>query len=181
MKILNPATIDPSKVTNIVFDWGGVITNIDYQATVEAFSKIGHKSFKDFFTHHHQHELFKRFEKGLIGPEEILAKIAHEIHAAVSGYDIEKAWCAMLLDTPSERIELLKKLGQLYNIYLLSNTNIIHTNNYTNYLRKVYQIDFPLLFKKAYYSFEMGMRKPDIEIFEFVLADSRLDPASTYR
>ena len=29
-------------------------------------------------------------------------------------------------------------------------------------------------FEKAYYSFELGMRKPDSEIFQFVLQDSNL-------
>jgi FMN phosphatase YigB (HAD superfamily) len=179
MKILNPATIDPTCITNIVFDWGGVITNIDYHATIDAFNKIGHHSFKEFFTHHHQDDLFKRFEMGLVSPEEIISKIAQEIGGHISGRDIEAAWCAMLLDTPYARIEILKKLRRKYGIYLLSNTNIIHTHYYINLLRKQYNIDFSLLFNKPYFSFEIGMRKPGHEIFEFVLSDSKLDPSTT--
>jgi glucose-1-phosphatase len=179
MKILNPATIDPTRITNIVFDWGGVITNINYHATVDAFSKIGHYNFEKFFTHHHQDNLFKNFEKGLVKPEELITSISNEIGKDISRKDIEIAWCAMLLDTPPARLEILKKLKDKYKIYLLSNTNSIHANYYTNLLRKLYNIDFPFLFQKVYYSYEVGMRKPDLEIFEFVITDSRLDPQST--
>jgi len=179
MKILNPATIDPTRITNIVFDWGGVITNIDYHATVGAFSKIGHPSFEKYFTHHYQDDFFKNFEKGLVKPEELIASISKEIGKEISLKDIEAAWCAMLLDTPPTRLEILKKLREKFKIFILSNTNSIHVNYYENLLKKKYKIDFPSIFHKVYYSFELGMRKPDIEIFEFVLTDSKLDAQST--
>jgi FMN phosphatase YigB (HAD superfamily) len=179
MKILNPATIDPTRITNIVFDWGGVITNIDYHATIDAFSKIGHHSFENYFTHHHQDDFFKKFEKGLVEPEELIKSISNEVGKDCSQKDIEMAWCAMLLDTPPVRLEILKKLKNKFKIFILSNTNTIHANYYTNLLKELYHIDFPSLFHKVYYSFEIGMRKPDLEIFEFVLSDSQLDPKTT--
>jgi epoxide hydrolase-like predicted phosphatase len=179
MKILDPAIIDPKRVTNIVFDWGGVITNIDYHATINAFSKLGHNTFEKFFTHHHQDDFFKNFEKGFITPEELITSISQEIGNETSSAEIEKAWCAMLLDTPLIRLEMLKKLREKYQIFILSNTNSIHVNYYTSILRNLYNIDFPSLFHKVYYSFEVGMRKPDLEIFEYVLTDSKLDPETT--
>jgi glucose-1-phosphatase len=179
MKILNPSHIDCNHVTNIIFDWGGVITNIDYNATIRAFDKIGHKSFDQFFTHHHQDDFFKNLEKGMIGPDELYATIRKETGNEASRSAIDAAWCAMLLDTPVERLEILKKLGRKYNIFLLSNTNSIHANYYNDYLKKIYSIDFPSYFNKVYYSHEVGMRKPDPEIFEFVLKDSKLKRATT--
>lgn len=179
MKILNPVHIDRERVTNIIFDWGGVITNINYHATIEAFDKIGHKSFEKYFTQHHQDDFFKKLEKGMIGPDELYNSIRKETGNPIPKEQIDEAWCAMLLDTPHERIEILKKLGTRYNIFLLSNTNSIHTNYYNEVLRKTYGINYPALFRKVYYSHEAGMRKPDLEIFEYVLKDSSLDPAVT--
>lgn len=179
MKILNPVHIDRERVTNIIFDWGGVITNIDYQATIHAFDKIGHKSFEKYFTHHHQDDFFKKLEKGMICPEDLYASIRDEVGSKVSQELIDNAWCAMLTDTPYERIEILEKLNKRYKIFILSNTNSIHANYYNGFLNKTYGIDFPGLFDKVYYSHEIGMRKPDLEIFEYVLNDSKLDPAST--
>jgi glucose-1-phosphatase len=179
MKILNPVHIDRACVTNIIFDWGGVITNIDYHATIHAFDKIGHKSFEKYFTHHHQDDFFKKLEKGMIGPDELYSSIRNETDNNVSKELIDNAWCAMLLDTPFERIKILKELGKLYKIFILSNTNPIHANYYNGFLKKKYGINFRGLFNKVYYSHEVGMRKPDLEIFEYVLKDSQLDPAST--
>jgi len=179
MKILNPVHIDRNHVTNIIFDWGGVITNIDYHATVEAFEKLGFKSFEKYFTKHHQDDFFKKLEKGNLGAENFYSSIRTETGNNISDELIDKAWCAMLLDTPYERIELLQKLKNKFKIFILSNTNTIHANYYNNFLKMTYGIDFPGFFDKVYYSHEMGMRKPDVGIFDFVLKDSQLDPAAT--
>ena len=85
----------------------------------------------------------------------------------------------MILDFPNERINLLKELSKKYRIFLLSNTNEIHYHQYNKDLIDQYGFDLSSLFEKAYYSHEIGMRKPDPEIFEFVLNDSKLIPAET--
>jgi putative hydrolase of the HAD superfamily len=97
----------------------------------------------------------------------------------VSDQSFDKAWGAMLLDFPKARIDLLKELGEKYNVYLLSNTNAIHYNQYTQDFIDQYGFEFNSLFVKVYYSFQMGMRKPDVEIFEFALSDSNLLPKET--
>ena len=78
MKISKPENIVPDRITNIIFDWGGVITNIDYHRTVDAFSQLGHKSFDSFFTQHYQDELFKRYETGSATTSEIMDEISRE-------------------------------------------------------------------------------------------------------
>ncbi len=85
----------------------------------------------------------------------------------------------MLLDFPKERIELLQRLNKKYRLFLLSNTNEIHFHQYNNDLINQFGFDLNSLFEKAYYSFELGMRKPDTEIFEYALNDSILDPFET--
>ena len=179
MKIINLDGIDPKSILNIVFDWGGVITNIDYQAAVNAFNKIGHTSFDNFFSNKLQNDLFGRIEKGLVEPEEFYNEIRTTIGNSYTNDTIKKAWCEMLLDTPYERINLLMKLRSKYAVFLLSNTNKIHTDYYTNYLNQTYKIDFQGVFQKTYFSHELCMRKPDPEIFKFVLFDSNLNPKQT--
>jgi FMN phosphatase YigB (HAD superfamily) len=179
MKISHPVNIDLKSVRNIIFDWGGVITDIDFTLTVEAFRKLGCDSFDDFFNKHPQNDTFKKFEAGQIGPQSIYEILREAIGLNVTEEQLKEAWCAMLLDTPRERIELLRKLGEQYNIYLLSNTNIIHVEYYLEVLNRTYTLDFKSLFKKVYYSHEIGMRKPDIKIFKLVIGDNNLDPAKT--
>jgi HAD superfamily hydrolase (TIGR01509 family) len=179
MKIINLDSIDKKSISNIVFDWGGVITNINFDATIKAFADLGFTSIENIFDNYHQQELFSKLEKGLVEPNEFYNRMRQISGTKWSDAEIQKAWCKMLLNTPISRIELLKKLRDKYKLYLLSNTNKIHSDYYNDYLEDKYNIDYEGLFNKVYYSHEMGMRKPDLEIFEFVLADETLFPAET--
>jgi len=79
-----------------------------------------------------------------------------------------------------ERIEILKRVKKTHRIFLLSNTNDIHIKYINNYLQKEYAMpDLTSLFEKTYLSYEIGMRKPDAEIFEFVLKENDLIPSET--
>ncbi|MBA7540688.1 D-ribitol-5-phosphate phosphatase [subsurface metagenome] len=179
MKISNLEHIDQESISNIIFDWGGVITNIDYQATVQAFENLGYISFHERFSQIHGDDLFQRLEKGLAEPEELYKIISDDIGKSVSNHSFKKAWNAMILDTPPVRIKILKKLRNKYKIFLLSNTNTLHVNYAAKRFKNEHQMNFPSLFHKVYYSYEIGMRKPDVEIFEYVLTDSKLNADET--
>ena len=81
----------------------------------------------------------------------------------------------MILDIPYENIELLRQLKTKYRIFLLSNTNQIHLDKYTLDVKRAFDIDsLDVLFEKTYYSHEMNMRKPNLDIYESVLVKSNL-------
>lgn len=166
-------------IKNIIFDLGVVIINIDTDLTVRAMKNLGFNDFQESYTLFRQTDLFNKLEKGLISDEDFRTELRKHVKNEVKDEDFDKAWSAMLLDFPLERINLIKNLGERYNIYLLSNTNAIHYNQYSKDFKNEYGFDFNSLFKKAYYSFQMGMRKPDINIFEFALSDSNLKPEET--
>ena len=179
MKISKPVSIDFNTITTLVFDWGGVITNIDPEATINAFAELGHRSFPNYFNGAVHDTLFLQFEKGEVNDEEIYARLRSAIGKPVPEDKLKQALCAMLLDTPVSRLKLLEKLKQKFRLLLLSNTNSIHSGYYNNYLLHKYKIDFKSLFDKVYYSHEIGMRKPDSEIFQYVLSDAGLNPVET--
>jgi putative hydrolase of the HAD superfamily len=118
-------------------------------------------------------------EKGFIKPEQFHDEINSQLEKEKSSEEIDKAWGAMLLDFPKERIELLQNLSKKYRLFLLSNTNEIHYHQYNQNLIDQFGFGLNSLFEKAYYSFELGLRKPDAEIFEYVLSDAGLDPSKT--
>jgi glucose-1-phosphatase len=168
------------KHKNIIFDLGGVIVNIDYNLTKEAFKKLGVENFNALFSQSNQTKLFDEYEKGNISSIEFLEQIQNVIPFAVSQNQIIDAWNAMLLDLPDERIETLKKVSKHYRIFLLSNTNDIHIKCFLNYVKTQKHLsDFWGLFEKAYLSFQVGMRKPDAEIFEYVLHQNKLKASET--
>jgi glucose-1-phosphatase len=167
-------------IKNIIFDLGGVVLNIDYQLTPEAFKKIGLNNFEKLYSQSTQTNLFNDFEKGLLSENKFREGIRILTGMIFCDIEFDKAWNAMLLDLPYERIELLKLANKNYRTFLLSNTNIIHYKDYTQSLKKQHNIDtLGELFEKEYYSHEIHLRKPDLECFEYVLNDSNLISSET--
>ncbi len=165
------------QIDSIIFDFGGVILNINHQLTESAFEKLGIVNFETLYSQALQTDLFNKLETGRISPQEFRNTIRTIAGLPLTDIQIDKAWNAMLLDLPKNRIRLLEALKNRYRIFLLSNTNEIHYNSYAEQLRKRYHYrDFSRLFEKAYFSFQISMRKPDTETFNFVLESNNLKP-----
>jgi putative hydrolase of the HAD superfamily len=98
----------------------------------------------------------------------------------LSPAEMKEAWCAMLLNFREESMAFLDQLKSKYRIFLLSNTNHIHIPEFNKiYHGRKRDKPFNDFFQKAYYSCEMGLRKPDAEIYYYVLENEKLDPATT--
>lgn len=167
-------------IKNLIFDLGGILLNIDFQKSVDEFKKIGFEEFGNILDNYWLNDFFHEFEKGLITPEDFRAKIRSLSNAGVSDEDFDYAWNAMILDFPANRIETLKELSRDYRLFLLSNTNIIHYELYnTDFATKFGNAGLEDIFEKAYFSHQIKMRKPDLEIFEKVLRENNLEANET--
>lgn len=168
------------EIKNIIFDLGGVIINLDYGATRKAFLDLGFNDFDNVYSQAQQSGLFDAFDKGRITPAEFRDEIRKHIDHPVTDKEIDAAWDAMLLDIPKEKLDLLERLKSKYRTFLLSNTNEIHVSNFSGYLHRHYgTADFTPYFEKWYYSCNIGMRKPDAEIFLHVLKENHLNAEET--
>ncbi len=169
------------QATAIIFDLGNVVLNIDYVRTQHAFEVFGFTNFGELYSQARQAGLFDLFETGKITPavfRDEVRKLSPAI--ALSDEQIDRAWNAMLLDLPLARLELLTILKKKYRTFLLSNTNAIHLEALSSYLKKEYGVEslFPY-FEKNYYSSEIGLRKPDTGCYEYVLRENKLNPYAT--
>jgi len=172
--------IDLTNIRNIIFDLGGVILNIDYMLTAKAFQSLGIENYNDLYTQFNQVDIFDKLEKGEITPSYFYNEIRRLSNINITDEQITKAWNAMLLDFPVNRLELLQKLKNKYKIYLCSNTNEIHLTDYNKTLKQTFGIDnLGDIFIKEYYSHKVGMRKPNIEIFELIINENNLNPKET--
>ena len=167
------------KIKNIIFDLGGVIMNLDVPRTIKAFKEIGINNIVNDTGHHYQHSFFYDFEIDLIYEDQFLESLQKLSNKTAEFTEIKEAWNAMILDIPEDRIDFLKSLKENYNLFLLSNTNSIHQLKYLNDFEDKYKYSFNNLFQKVYYSHEIGIRKPDEKVFQFILEDSRLIPEET--
>jgi putative hydrolase of the HAD superfamily len=162
------------QIKNIIFDLGGVILNINFKKTEEAFRQLGLDNFSDHISQFHITDFFREYEVGKIDDETFVAGIAKLMDEPATDSQIIAAWNALLLDFPPERVELLKRLRKKYRLFLLSNTNSIHLKEFNQRLHDQYGVYLEDLFEKTYYSHTAKLRKPEAAIYEMVLNENNL-------
>ena len=164
----------------IIFDLGGVIINLDYKKTEKEFERIVGTNFSEFYSKQNQTDVFNKLETGHISEKQFVEAMQKSSNKEVSHQEIITAWNAMLLDIPKERIKLLEKIGNEKRIFLLSNTNEIHKTAFDRIVLETHKMKgLESLFEKAYFSHLVGMRKPNREIFDFIIRDNNLNPDKT--
>ncbi|RXQ92986.1 HAD family phosphatase [Ancylomarina salipaludis] len=168
-----------SSIPNIIFDLGGVLLNINPENSVNQFKAIGLNDPERIQYEYRENGLFDRLEKGLLSPQAFRDEIRQYIDAKVSDQQIDQAWNAMLLDFPYERLALLQELKKTHKVYLLSNTNRIHWEYYTKQIKETHGVDLADCFEKDYYSHDMGLRKPDMNIYQELLKTEKLKAGET--
>ena len=167
-------------IRHIIFDLGGVLINIDYKLTEQAFIDAGITNFPHLYSQLQQSDLFDKLETGKIGREAFIAAMKAAAPAGITEEQILNAWNAMLLDFPVRRLQILQQLRLYHDLFLLSNTNEIHEETFNGILMHSHGIpNIGVFFDKVYLSHRVGMRKPNKEIFERVLNDNGLSPEHT--
>lgn len=168
-------------IKNIIFDFGGVVFEIDEKKTLNAFSQLLGIPPEEVFQCCFGEQLFLDLECGKISGDDFIQHICSKSTKPITKEQALEAWNAILIGYAPERIPLLLKLKKKYRIFLLSNTNEIHTKLFPKIAEKQ---QLPInsnsdLFEKVWYSNEVGMRKPNVKIFEHVLRDADLRAEET--
>lgn len=170
-----------NNIKNIIFDYGNVIFRIDFKKTQHSFTELGIKNVERFFAHTGHDPLFDEFEMGKISSAEFRNGIRRITESPdLTDEQIDNAWNTLLIGVPPGNHELLLEAKKHYRTFLLSNNNEIHYNWIMDYLKREYHLESnSVFFEKDYYSHLMKMRKPNADIFEFVLKEHQLEVKET--
>jgi putative hydrolase of the HAD superfamily len=160
-------------IETLIFDFGDVFINLDKNATPLALNKLGLEKWSSEIDY-----LNFNFEKGLISRNDFLVGL-NKLVPNASPDEVLDAWNCILLDFPKYRLEFIEKLSKKYQLFLLSNTDSIHIHHFKEKSGDDFYYRFYNCFEKVYFSFDLGMRKPDIEIFNFVINENKLIPEKT--
>jgi HAD superfamily hydrolase (TIGR01509 family) len=172
--------LDTVRIQNIIFDLGGVIVNIDPQLTARAFAALSGTEPVDIMELHKSANFFTAYETGKITDNQFRDEIRKFLMKKdIPDEKIDQAWGALLLDIPEEKIQMLSHARDQYNTYLLSNTNHIHRLKFCRTFHNLTGRKLDEYFEKVYYSYEMGKRKPDEDIFIQVIDENKLVPERT--
>ena len=163
-------------IKNIIFDFGDVFINLDKSATKKALYGLGVEAITDEMMH-----AAKAHEIGSISNEEF-TKAFTSAHPQISDDEFITAWNAILKDFPRHRLDFIKELNVSgkYRLFLLSNTNDLHISWIQDDWKEELYEDFKSQFEQFYLSHEIDLRKPNRDIFEFVLNENNLKPEETF-
>ena len=160
-------------INTIIFDFGDVFINLDKEAPAVEFKKLGLEEW-----HPDLEELNLQFEKGKISESQFIKGFQKHLPNATIE-EIRYAWNSIIGDFPLYRLEFLQMLSFKYRLFLLSNTDAMHMEKFQHKVGMTFIREFYQCFEKVYFSFELGMRKPDVEIFNYIIKKHDLNPKRT--
>ncbi len=166
-------------IKNIVFDLGGVLINLDKQACIQNFKKIGFADIEQYIDNYVQNGVFLAFEKGEINEIEFFSLIKKQLAKTASSNEIENAWNSMLLYIPLQKLILLRLLRKKYRVFLLSNTNSIHFEFVRTKYFETNTYNIHDYFEKCYLSYELKCVKPNKDIFQKMIDDAGIIATET--
>ncbi|MBP0905189.1 HAD family hydrolase [Mariniflexile gromovii] len=154
----------------IIFDFGNVFINLDIEGAIKhTFNQFKIDTLSEEMT-----AFNGLYEQGLISTEEFL-EFYVENFPDMSSEALIDIWNFMLKDFPKHRLEFLKELkaSSKYKLILLSNTNELHID----YIKRnvPFYDAFKNYFDAFYLSHEINLRKPNRDIFDFVLNENKLN------
>lgn len=162
-------------INTLIFDFGNVFINLDIEGNLKyAFETFKIDSFSEEMI------AFNSFyEQGLISTQELL-EFYSDNFPHVPNEELINIWNFMLKDFPKHRLEYLQQLKKenQYNLILLSNTNDLHIDWIK--AKVPFFEEFKACFNQFYLSHEIQLRKPNKDIFEYVLNENNLKASECF-
>ncbi len=166
---------------NLLFDFGGVLIDLDRQRCVDNFKKLGLADADNMLGLYGQQDFFRNYEMGLISSAEFRDTVRSRIADGhlVSDDRIDEAWNSFLLSIPSYKLDALLELRRSYRVCLLSNTNDIHWQWSLRHAFSYQGHRIEDFFERIFLSYEMKKAKPGVEIFRQVLDETGMRAEET--
>ena len=154
-----------------IFDMGNVIIDIDFNRVFAVWGKLSGVPLANIKSNFTAGETFKLHERGNITDIEFAEAISSELGISLSFEQFAEGWHAIFVALRPEVIDIMNKLReQGHRVVVLSNTNRLHQDYWPQHYPEIAaSADF------LYLSQDLGMRKPDPEIYKYVLQSEEVD------
>lgn len=166
-------------IRNIVFDLGGVIADMDLEAAITAFKRLGVTDIVSYLDPYEQKGIFKMVETRELGVTDFIQAINKMVGYEIEPVEIYSAWQAFKKSVDVEKLCFINKLNKYYLVYLLSNTNPFEMQWAESTDFSEDEIPIWSYFDKMFLSYEIGITKPDKRIFERMIEETKMRPEET--
>lgn len=125
-------------------------------------------------------EHFIAYETGIVSTEFFVERAKKWVPQATDK-QLRESWNAILLDFPEYRLQFIEDLAReaRFRLFLLSNTNALHLDKVIQLMGAERYQRFINCFEHCYFSHEIHLRKPDPEVFNYILEHKGLLPNQT--
>lgn len=166
-------------IKNIVFDFGGVIIEIDTQNAINKFKKLGLSEPHRFLNSYQQTGAFYALENGDITADEFITELSSMCGRDISYEEAKEAWLGFVVNVQTDFLDFLQPLRSRYQLSVLSNTNPFlqgwaRSSEFTPEGKTL--DDY---FDTLYLSYEMNCSKPSEEIYKKMLLQGNMKPEET--
>lgn len=159
-------------VDAIIFDFGNVLLDLDYPKIIQSFKKVARKNQDNIRKLVMDSKILGKFETGQLDPDRFRMGVNKILDTKLGEAQFDSIWNSMLKSVTKERLNKVIKIGERFDTYILSNTNLTHEIAFEQMVMdatgKSSIRDFV---KEVYFSHEVGMRKPNLDFYEFVIDD----------
>ena len=155
-------------IKNIIIDFGNVIYKVDLLAAHKKFYEIK-KSNGLLLDFNLLNGIIDKYECGKINTIEFRDSIRNLLGWEASDEEFDLVWNSILIEPFEYSEEAINKLAEKYNLFLLSNTSPLHFDRFFPEMKPVFD-----KFKKLYFSFEIGYKKPSAQIYKHTLFDAQI-------
>ncbi|MFC3414921.1 HAD family hydrolase [Algoriphagus hitonicola] len=156
----------------LIFDLGNVIIDIDYDKAIRLIKNELSDSHHSKVDQLYRTPFHFDYERGLIDSLTFRDAVRDYFEQSWPDEKVDELWNNLLGKIPAHRLELIKKLKQHFQVGVLSNTNLIHIHAVNDILLRDHGLkNFDPIFDWVFFSHEMGLAKPQAEIYEKMLTD----------
>ena len=156
----------------VIFDLGNVLIDIDYHQSMDLMKSALPTSMHAKVDTCYAAEFHKAYEKGQLSSAEFRQEFRHYFQTNWSDAEVDYYWNSLLGSIPAYRLDLVRQLKSQYQVGILSNTNEIHIEAVYAQLQAEHNLaNFDPLFDWVFYSHEMGLAKPNQDIYQQLLLE----------
>ena len=172
--------IDLKDTETIIFDLGEVIIDLDSKRVIDQFQKQSDKSAEDIIRLISKSQDLIDYEVGKMTDVEFCQVVNELLSIELSQASFEAIWNSFLGIIKLDKLHLMLALKEKFNVLILSNTNAIHQRAFDRRVGEhIPSKTMADMVHTAYYSHELGLRKPDPHIYQKVIDLQNLNPAKT--
>lgn len=166
------------KIEVVIFDLGEVLIDLNYTQVIRGFSEAARKNQQEIREMVVTAPVLQGLEVGKTTPTEFRQQVNDLLDAHLDEDAFDAIWNSMLKSVSKSRLEWVEKIGAHFQTYVLSNTNAIHEVCFNQMIKeatgKSSLYDFV---DNVYLSHQIGLRKPNLECFQYVIDDIENDPS----